>query len=85
MAMGRWCHKHIQQLKIRNRLVKNPRIIKKEIVRFYKELDSQNDLPEDVIPPGFLPLIDLEQVETLERLPSKEEIYDAVRSCDPLK
>ena len=60
-------------------------MIKKEIVRFYRKLYSQVQFPEVSLPPGFLSSIMQDQVEALERMPSREEICNAVYSCDPSK
>ena len=85
VAVGRRRKKRIAQLRVRNRLMKNPRVIKKEIVRFYKKLYSQKILPHVFLPDGFLLKISQEQASILERMPSKEEISLAVKSCDPSK
>ena len=70
---------------MRDRIVKNPRIIKREILQFYKNLYSQADVPRIRLPRGFLPQINEEQAVVLERIPTKEEIKRAVFMCDSSK
>ena len=85
IAVGRRRRKQILQLRVNSRLIKNPRVIKNEIVKFYRSLYSQQKLPEIFIPSGFLPSISQNQAKDLEKLPSKEEIAIAIHSCDSSK
>ena len=85
IAVGRRRRKQISQLRVRNKLIKNLRVIKQEVVRFYKKLYSQQLLPKVFLPIDFLLKITQEQIDLLERMPSKEEIVNAVHSCDPSK
>ena len=85
VALGRRRKKRILLLKVENRLVKGPRKIKKEAVRFFRRLYSQPSGPEVDLDEGLLPKLNGNLAEELEQRPSIEEIKEAVWSCDPSK
>ena len=85
LAIGRKHHKQILQLRKGNRTIKNSRQIKREVVGFFRRLYSQEELPHVSLPNGFLPRISPEKAVELERMPSKEEIGAALKSCDSSK
>ena len=85
VVVGRKKRKEINQLKIGNRLVQNPRRIKKEIVDFYQRLYKKESLPLVCLPASLLLRISEEQAISLEAKLFIEEIRNNVSSCDSYK
>ena len=67
------------------RSCKDPRRIKREVRRFFKQLYSQKNLPDIKIQNGLVQKLSKIEADSLEILPSPEEIKEAVWSCDPSK
>lgn len=67
VAIGRRRFKRIDKIRNGNRVVRNPRAIKIEILKFYKALYGQKTIPKIHIDNNLLQKVSLEQVEILER------------------
>lgn len=85
MALGRRRRNRIQALKVGNKLVKRPRKVKNEAVRYFKRLYSQPLCPGVDLNDGLLPKLGAVKALELEQRPSLEEIKEAVWSSDPSK
>ena len=77
--------KHLLELNIEGRSIKEPRKIKFEARRYFKELCKQNDVPVIKIEDGLVKKIKELDAVNLELIPSEEEVKVAVWSCDPSK
>lgn len=69
-------------LRVGERIVKNPRCIKKEVVKFLKNLYSDDGLVCLKLNGEAFPRLSREQAESLEIMHSEEEIKRAVWSCE---
>ena len=77
--------KQLLELKINGRSIKEPRRIKIEARRFFKELYHQKSLPIIKIQEGLVQKIQYQDAVKLETIPTVEEVKEAVYSCDPAK
>ena len=75
----------ILKLKSGHRALHEPDLIKKEIVNFFKRLYQQEELPNVLIPDGFLSKLEIVVMVHLEFIPAIEEIKEAVWSCESSK
>ena len=72
----------IFKLKVGPRIMQDPRLIKKTVRSFYKELYKKEKLPILKLLEGLLPRLQQGQADLLEAIPSLEEIKTAVWSCE---
>ncbi|XP_016170676.1 uncharacterized protein LOC107613265 [Arachis ipaensis] len=75
----------IDTLMIHGRLVRNQARIKGAIRGFYKDLYKQDYAPRIGIRDGLMKQIHRDEAETLEVMPSEEEIKEAVWDCESSK
>ncbi|XP_016207174.1 uncharacterized protein LOC107647623 [Arachis ipaensis] len=85
MASARRWNNKIDTLVINGRTVRNQARIKIAIREFYKELYHQEATPMMGFRDGLVGKIDEDDVVTLERMPSAEEIREAVWDCESSK
>ena len=85
VALGKRRFKRINQIKSGNRTHKKPRTINIEILSFYKKLYRQELKPKIHLDSSILPKISEEQLQSLEKRPSMEEISLALHDCDGSK
>ncbi|XP_025625391.1 uncharacterized protein [Arachis hypogaea] len=79
LASARRRNNRIDTLVINRRMVRNQAKIKIAIREFYKELYRQEKSPMVGFRDGLVERIDEEDATTLERLPTPEEVREAVR------
>ncbi|KAL1363378.1 hypothetical protein AAHE18_03G145400 [Arachis hypogaea] len=77
--------KLVSELRIENRAIKNPRRIKQEARRFYRNLYSQEEAPKITVQEGLLNKISWEQAQEMEKMPTLDEIKEAMWSCGSTK
>ena len=73
------------EIKKSRRMIREPRAIKREVRRFYKDLYKQKVAPIIEFEEGLVNKISPEEAATLEALPTEEEIKSAAWPCDPSK
>ena len=66
-------------------ILRDPRSIKGEVRRFFKELYKQKEVPFIEFEEGLVNRISGDDVALLEVMPLEEEIKLAVWTCDPAK
>ena len=77
--------KLILKMKVGGRAITNQNMIKKEIRSFFKNIYKQSSGPQVKFQRGLVSSISKKEVNELEIFPSKEEVKEAVWSCDPSK
>ncbi|XP_016172899.1 uncharacterized protein LOC107615337 [Arachis ipaensis] len=85
LASARRRNNRIDALVINGRMIRNQASIKIAIREFYKELYRQEKSPMVGFRDGLVGRIDEEDAMTLERLPSPEEVREAVWDCESSK
>lgn len=85
IALGRRRFKRIDQIKSGNRMVRRPRDVKIEVLRFFKELYRQKTVPRIHIENSILPRVNNDQVQMLQLRPTLEEINLSLKDCDASK
>lgn len=73
------------EIKKERRMLRDPRSIKDEVRRYFKNLYSQQVAPFIEFEEGTVNKISLEHARLVEVIPSGEEIKEAVWSCYPSK
>lgn len=84
-ASFRKSRKYIKEITCDGKTFVNPRAIKKEIVRYYKNLYSNTNEACFRFADGDFPKLSNSDVLSLEKLPSADEIKNAVWACESNK
>ena len=77
--------KAMLQIKKGRRIIKSPRMIKLEVRNFFKKLYTQKKIPEFQFQQNLVERISEVEAAELERMPTKEEIKNAVWDCESSK
>ncbi|XP_016185231.1 uncharacterized protein LOC107626855 [Arachis ipaensis] len=85
MATIRSRKKQIREIKIGNRHFKDPRRIKNEVRKFFKNLYHQDRMPVIRVQEGLVARLSEEQAMQLELIPSYIKVKEAVWSCSSTK
>ncbi|XP_057760892.1 uncharacterized protein LOC130981312 [Arachis stenosperma] len=82
IASARRRNNRIESLAINGRLVRNQARIKFAVQDFYKRLYHQEATPRVSFRDGLVNRLEMEEVKTLEALPSVEEVKEAIWDCE---